>query len=363
MSKNRMIGPAIAVLITVAFIVWMWSGTQAEEPTKPAAKAEAKSLIAKVQFVESQARAVQQTLNINGTTQAARHLTVRSEAAGRLIAVRKKQGDSINKGDIIVQIDLDNIPDQIRQAKALQEQTRLEYEGAQKLFNKGLINEASLAANLTSYEQAKANLAALNLQQQDHTIRAPISGQVEDSDLEVGTLISTGDAIATIYDYSQLKFTGAVAEKDITELQLGQPATVRFTHGETAQATVTFISSVANPATRSFTVELTIPEVNTPVSGVTSEATIELSEVQGHYVTPALLTINDDGVMGMKVLDEENHVQFRRIEILRSDTDGVWISGLAPDEKIITVGQGFVNINDEVAPTEKPFDESVAVGL
>jgi membrane fusion protein, multidrug efflux system len=362
-SKSRLIGPIIAVVITIAFVGWMWSGSNKEETAETPTTTETKSLIARVQFVPSVAQSVQRTLTVNGVAEAIRNVTVFSEASGKLTSVNKAKGDRVARGDIIARIDLEDLPARIRQAEAFQEQTRLEYQGAQKLFRQGLINEANRAAALTSFEQAKAQLATLQVQQDNRTIRAPIAGRVENSDLQVGALISNGSAIADIYDYSQLKFVGSVAEKDIALVQHDQAAQIHFKHGDTANAKVSYIGSVTNPATRTFTVELAISSVEHPVSGVTAEATIDVDQVEGHYISPALLTINKDGVMGLKVLDENNQVQFRTVEILRSDTNGVWISGLGEMARIITVGQGFVNIGEKADPTEMPFDADIAVGL
>ncbi len=364
MSKRRMIGPSIAILLIIAFVGWMWSGTQKETETEEVtAPIQNRSTTPRVQFVTSNARSVQQSITVNGITEAIRNVTVHSAVSGNLAEVFKKQGDQVKKGEIIASIELKTIPAQIKQAEAYQEQMRLEYEGAKKLYGQGLMNGADLAGASSNYEQAKASLQSLVIQRDDHTIRAPFAGRIENSDLQVGDLISIGDSIAEIYDYSALQFVGPIAEKDIAMVKIGQSAEVKFLHGETVNAEVSYISSVTNSATRTFTTELTIPNIDKPVSGVTSVATIQLGSVNGHYISPALLTINDDGDMGLKVLDLSNRIHFKPVTVMRSDTDGVWITGLGSTERIVTVGQGFVNEGESVDPTEQPFNNDAAVGL
>lgn len=361
---NRLAGPIIAILLLVLFAAWMTSGsdenTQAENETSEPTE---RSMVAKVQAVTSSAREVQKTLEINGITQAQRSVAVRSEASGRVTQLRKKQGDTVTAGEIIAQLDLKDIPARITEAEAFVNQTRLEYEGAQRLVNQGLQNQAQVASALARFEQANANLESLRQQQNNTIIRAPFAGRIENFDLELGSFVQMGDMIGEIYDYSQLKFVGAVSEKDISSLSIGQQGSVELINGDMADATVSYIGSVTNPATRTFEVELTVPSVSRNVSGVTSVAEVQLNMVRGHYISPALLFIDDAGQLGLKTLDEDNRVGFYPVDILRSDTDGVWVSGLPEQAHIIVVGQGFVSIGDMTEPNFSEFDMTVAVGL
>ena len=363
MSKSRLAGPILAVLISVAFILWMVSGASKEGDTVITNAGTVKSLIPSVQVVTSNSRQVQQSLAINGITEADRFVTIRSEATGKVLNVYKQDGDTVKAGEVIVRLDTQDLPARIRQVQAFLDQTRLEYEGAKKLRLQGLLNEAQLAASLTNLEQAKSQLASLTLQLDNFTIRASFAGQIENTHIELGSYIRQGDAIADVYDYSQLKFVGAVSEKDIQSLKLKQQATVELISGDTVGATVSYIGSVTNPATRTFQVELTVPKVGRFVSGVTSVASVQLGLLQGHYISPALLFINDDGLMGLKTLDAAQTVQFREISIIHSDPNGVWVEGLDNQADIIVVGQGFVTIGDVTNPVRVPFDADIAVGI
>lgn len=363
MSKNRLAGPAVAILITIGFITWMSSGAEDTSAETTTVEPETKVLIPSVKVVTSEAQTVNQTLEINGITEANRSVTVRSEANGRIIRLLKQQGDTVKRGEIIAQVDLQDIPERIVQATAFVEQTRLEYEGSKKLAGQGLNNEAQLARALANFEQAKAQLASLELQRSNTNIRAPFAGQIENLNLELGSFVQSGSAIADVYDYSKLTFVGAVSEKDISSLSLGQIADVKLVNGDTTKGTVVYIGSVTNPATRTFQVELEIDAVDRNVSGVTSVAEVDLGITSGHYISPALLYIEDSGEMGLKLLEPNNTVTFAPVSIIRSDTGGVWIDGLSESASIIVVGQGFVNIGDEAQPTFADFTHTVAVGL
>lgn len=363
MLLKRFAGPLVAVLIVIAFGSWMFSGRSDATISSSDDDIADKSLIPKVQVISSEAQTVQSSLTINGITQASRNVTVRSEAEGKIIRLLKREGDRVSAGETIAMVDPKDLDARLAQAEAYLNQTRLEFEGAQRLQRQGLQNEAQAAAALAAHEQAKAQLAALELQQSNLTIRAPFAGQIENINLELGSFVRAGDAIAEVYDYSDLVFIGSVAEKDIAKLQLGQTGSIELINGEIAEGSVTYIGSVADPATRTFNVELTIDEVDKNVSGVTSVAELNLGDADGHFISPALLTINADGIMGLKTLTADNVVEFLPISILRSSPDGIWVSNLPDSTDIIVVGQGFVNHGDVTEPTFREFSSDVAVGL
>ena len=78
-----------------------------------------------------------------------------------------------------------------------------------------------------------------------------------------------------------------------------------------------------------------------------------------HFVTPALLSLADDGSIGLKTVDERNRVRFRPVEIIEDTPDGIWLGGLPREIRIITVGQEFVVAGQEVrtiAPDERGGD-------
>ncbi|TXR53429.1 efflux RND transporter periplasmic adaptor subunit [Reinekea thalattae] len=362
MPKIKSAGPIIAIVISILFVLWMLMGGKKPESVTHLENTH-KTIVPSVQAIDSTAREVQQKLTVNGTTKAQQQVTVISEGSGKVTSVLKTQGETVEVGDIIARLDSKDIPAQIEQAKAFEKAAQLEYNGASELKRKGLINEAQIAALYASYQQAKANVISLELQLEHTLLRAPIAGQIENSDLEIGTFIRNGDAVASIYDYRTLVFEGSISEKNIAKLAIGQTAEVELISGDLVDATVSHISSVTNPATRTFDIELEINKVDRKISGVTSTATIHLDNALGHYISPALLYVNNDGQMGLKTLNAENKVQFEEVQIISSDTDGVWVQGLDERSRIIIVGQGFVSLEDTVEPKMVEFNPATAVGL
>lgn len=364
MAKHIPTGPIIAVVLVVAAGAWLLTGTTAgEEAQTPPPQAEERTLIPRVQVKEIQSEAVRKIVEINGVTKPARTVAVASEGNGRILEVLKSKGDRVAEGELIARIDPQDLQARLRQARAYVEQTRLEYEGAQRLRTEGLQNRAQAAAALTAYERARAELEALELALANTEIRAPFEGVIESRAIEVGSYVRTGDPVAELYDYTPLVIEGDVPETEVSPLEVGQTATVELVTGKSLTGTITFIGGVANPATRTFKVEISIDEADEHLAGVTTSAQVALAPTQAHYISPALLNIDDSGRMGVKTLNGNDEVQFTRVNVVRSDTGGVWVTGLNNPSRLIVVGQGFVNPGDQVTPIPVTDDSNLASGM
>jgi multidrug efflux system membrane fusion protein len=79
-------------------------------------------------------------------------------------------------------------------------------------------------------------------------------------------------------------------------------------------------------------------------------------------VSPSLLTLDDAGNVGLKIINDEGQVEFVVADIAMSSSNGVWLAGLPDTATIITVGQGFVSSGSLVdAVPESDVETSVAI--
>ena len=73
-----------------------------------------------------------------------------------------------------------------------------------------------------------------------------------------------------------------------------------------------------------------------------------MEQTFAHQISPALLTLDDRGEIGVRVVDEEAIVRFYNVSIVAEDRDGVWVSGMPYKTDIITVGQEIVVAGERV---------------
>ena len=90
---------------------------------------------------------------------------------------------------------------------------------------------------------------------------------------------------------------------------------------------------------------------------------IGVEEVRAHQVPPSLLTIDDDGEMGLRIVDKSNKVAFRTVKIIEDGADGMWITGLPGTVNLITVGQEYVAVGDFVEPVFSSKDADQLASL
>ncbi len=108
---------------------------------------------------------------------------------------------------------------------------------------------------------------------------------------------------------------------------------------------------LADSGTRSYRIEVEIPNSDYRlISGMSAVLAIPTGEAAGHYLSPSLLTLHDDGRLGVMAVDAEDRAQFLPVEIIRSEVDGIWVSGLPDQVRLVTFGQGFIASGERVVP-------------
>ena len=75
---------------------------------------------------------------------------------------------------------------------------------------------------------------------------------------------------------------------------------------------------------------------------------IKTSKIYAHKISPSILMLNDKGILGIKVIENEDTVKFIPIDILEDSEDGIWVTGVPDKIQLIIQGQGFVENNQKV---------------
>ena len=123
------------------------------------------------------------------------------------------------------------------------------------------------------------------------------------------------------------------------------------------------MAPVADEATRTYTVELEINNDDGKLrAGGTAELRVPAERVLAHRISPSLLTLDDAGNIGVKIINDDGEVEFVVADVALSTNEGVWVAGLPDLATIITVGQGFVVPGTMVnAVPEGDVDTAVAI--
>lgn len=309
--------------------------------------------------------AVEVTRNIivNGRTAPARIVELNAETDGRVVSVGVERGDRFDAGDVIVELDERDRRARLAQAEATVKQRELEFEARAKLQGNSYVSEAQLQEAKALLEAAKTELTRARLDIDYMVIRAPFDGALQDRQVEVGDFVKLGDPIAAIVDDRTLIVRASIAEYEAHFVSKGNPGTAKLATGQIVNGTIRYIAPVANEATRTFDVELEIDNAEGLLrAGITAKLIIPAETIYAQKVSPSLLTLDDEGNLGIKIVNESGIVEFHSADIAMSSSDGVWIVGLPYSATIITVGQGFVNEGTAVdAVPEDEIETAVAI--
>lgn len=356
MNKQQIVAAVILGLVVVWMAIPRSSQSTAEAPEVPErqinAIAENATPSENPEIITVRARQISQEsyverIRVRGRTQAYRHVQVRTEQAGRIISNPVARGARVEAGDLLCEIALDGRDTALSEAQARLEEARLEYQAALDLQSRNLqsqIQVAQLKANLSAAETAAVR-AELALQKT--RVVAPFAGVVEQRSVEIGDLLNVGDVCASVLDDDPMLLVGLVPEQDVGRITVGARVTAELLGGQILTGTVTYLASDADAISRSYRIEAEVDADSAKAkAGVTAELMVRAAEVPAHRIPSSALSLDDNGVIGVKTIGPNGEVRFQNINIVGDDTDlmnpSIWVTGLQGDVTLITVGQEIV---------------------
>lgn len=361
----------IAIALSGVLLIWMGSGFFMKENSTPKEKVKADEKKMSVQTEIQKASTISLFLTAQSFVEPLRQITLRSEINGKIIEIPTKEGSFVQAETPLLQIAMDD-----RNAKLAKEQALL--NSKKQTFNsmKALAKEKFQSKNMleqarAEVKAAEADVAKIQLEIANTQIRAPFDGIFAQKGVEVGSYVTANTEVGRFVDNSQVKVIASIAQHNIQSIQLKSLVNVLFASKEKRQGIIEYIAPVANETTRTFRVEIRVDNSdNSLFTGTTAEVQIPTGKTKAHLISPGILSIDDIGNIGLKLV-QNNVVQFYPIEIIQSQANQVWVSGLPETANIITVGQGFVENGLEVsaitskktikkAPNQASFQESGA---
>ena len=348
----------IAGVLAIALIGWLASGQMGgrddtEIETTAVATPEAGQAPDKmsVRVRDLVAGPIEREIVINGKTAPVRHVELRAETTGRVLEIEAEEGALVKAGDVLVRLDPRDRELVKLEAEALLRQRRIELEAAEKLGKKGFQAETNVALAEASFAAAEAALKRAQMDLDHIVVKAPFDGILDRRHVEIGDFLDIGDPIAMLLDQDPFLVVGDVTETDVNKVKTGMATSVRLAGGELVDGKVSYVASLADEQTRTFEIEIEVPNPSGRLAaGASAEIRLSLEQVSAHRVSPSVLTLADDGALGVKTVNAEDRVVFMPVEIARADDDNVWLTGLPDEVRLITVGQGFVSDGVEVTP-------------
>ena len=351
--------------------------------------------LVKVVVRKINAQQVDSAVILRGQTAAARQVDVRAETSAIVASAPLRKGAQISEGQALCVLDPgtratkvvewrarlseaeSRVPEseaRVQEAQARLEEALINQNAAARLSEDGFASQTRLAnadaavaaarAGLTSakaglgaarsgIEAATASVAGAENEIERLTITAPFGGLLESDTAELGSLLQPGALCATIIQLDPIKLVGFVPETEVNRVSLGATAGARLAAGGTeVVGQVTFLSRSADPATRTFRVEIEVPNSDLSIrDGQTAEIAISSAGVSAHLLPQSALTLDNEGTLGVRMVDAQDKVTFAPVSVMRDTMDGIWVTGLPEVADVIVVGHEYVTAGVTVAPT------------
>lgn len=288
-----------------------------------------------------------ENVRVRGRTQAIRMVDVRAEISGRVVATPVARGARVRAGDTLCELAVDTRAVDLQEARSREEQTRLEFNAAQDLARQGLQSQVVVAQARSAHESALAAVERAELALTNTHIKAPFDGIVEARPVDVGDFLDRGAVCASVLDDDPMLLVGMVPEQDISKVSLGSTVAADLLTGERVSATVTYVGRSADAQSRSYRIEAEVADGAPPLrDGITTEMRIAAAQVRAHRIPASALTLDDNGLVGVKLLGTDGRVSFAAVDIIGDDTSqlegAIWVTGLDGTVNLITHGQEIV---------------------
>ena len=340
-KKHRSLWLAAAFLL--ALVLWLVLGTTYQAQSEAPAPAPTEPTVMTVEARWQEAQPFSPTLTLQGQLEAWQAVELQAQTSGRVEQLLAQEGQVVRAGDPLLQLALETRPARVAQLEAELASRSAELNAAERLRDGDFLSETERLRLYSQKRQVEAELAAARLDLEHTRPTAPFSGRLENRQVELGAFVQSGQPLFWLLNLDTLKATAQVPQHQVHSLEPGYPVSLRLMDGQSLTGQLHRISHQADPATRSFRVEARIdnPEQKR-LAGATARLQIQLPATTAHFISLALLTLDEQGRPSVRHLDESQRVQQTPVTLLSSQTEGAWVSGLPLRVHLITQGGGFV---------------------
>ncbi len=345
----------IALLILVVSTLWIMSGRFSEtDEIISDSNQKTEKIPQSVLVQEFLAEEFVNYLGVNGRSKASRSVVLKAEISAQIETIVREKGAVVEREEILVRFKKDDREFRVQEAIQRVHQRQIEYEAALKLKKEGFNSKVRVAESRAELESARATLERTKLDLDHIHIKAPFEGIIDRQYVEIGDFLGVGQDLLKIVDLDPIEFEVFVSEHDIQEIKQGQSATVFLIDGSQLEGLISYVSVSADDTSRTFPVEISVENKDFKLKeGMTVELKIPLPSKKAHKIPSSLLVLNDQGLVGVRSIDDQKKVMFNPIKILASEGGYNWISGLDQKMVLIIQGQEFVSDGQVVSPQFK----------
>jgi membrane fusion protein (multidrug efflux system) len=300
--------------------------------------------VVRVQTTFATPQTFEERIQLTGTVEAVHDITISAEAGGRVGFV-VELGTMVSEGTVVARFD-----DRVlaSRAAAAESDYRLAddtFRRQEALYADSVISALEFDNARARRDQAYANHTQSQKMYEDAQLKSQASGRVEARYVEEGELVNPGTPVVRVVDTRHVKIKAGVPERYAADISEGARVTIRLLAvGVEGDATLSFVGRVVNPQSRTFPVEINIPNKSGVLKPeMVADVSIERRTVENAIVIPQNALVHDDLGSGVFVVEEVDGslVARRQLVTVGASFGGQTVieSGVNSNDQIVTVGQ------------------------
>lgn len=297
-----------------------------------------------VQLTDAKEESFSHFIEVQGKVDGEDNIGVSAQMPGVVTAIYVKEGDRVQKGQVLAQIESSALQQQYESAKTQLEFATNVFNKQKALWDQQIGSEIQFLQAKTTKESAEKSVAAIREQLEMSKIKAPINGSIEEVNLKLGQMAQPGMPAIRVVSFSTVKVIADIAEAYASKVKPGAKVIVAIPDlGKEIEAKVDFTSKYINPVNRTFLTEIRLkPGQNDFRANMIARVKINDYTNEKAIVVP--VSVVRDATEGKYIYVAENvngKMQAKRRVVEVGQTyNGMAeiIKGLKPGDKIITAG-------------------------
>ncbi|WP_305818678.1 efflux RND transporter periplasmic adaptor subunit [Photobacterium leiognathi] len=306
------------------------------------------SKIAQVETQPVTARTLTEQITGYGVVKSHNSVVLKSLQTSQITAIHFKAGQTVKKGQVLVQFDPSAAKARVARDQALLNASKQTWLRQKELVNKGVVARSTYDDSESDYKQALAQLEQDKSQLAELAIKAPFDGVISQTDYHVGDVITVGNTLATLYTPDQLTIEYQLPAVQKSDYKLGQQVTVysELTPTEHAQGTVSYVSP--NIALGLVSLKAQLSDVKQFSPGQNVKVVQQTRDLLQQVTIPtAALMTNIQGAQVFIVVN--NKARLRDVKVGQYYDGYVQIvSGLAVGDQLVVNGQNYLRTDQKV---------------
>ncbi|MGB5107869.1 MAG: efflux RND transporter periplasmic adaptor subunit, partial [Candidatus Zixiibacteriota bacterium] len=282
-----------------------------------------------------------------GSSQADLYIRI-SEAVS---ALPFKIGDKVKAGSVVVLLDKGGASSQYFQAKSTFENAEKNFNKMKYLFEEKAISETQFDQAENAYQVARANFeSARELVE----ISSPINGTLVELNVLVGDIPPVGKIAARVAQIDSLRMSFGVPSNLAEKFRVGMVGTLQVALDDSSYAcTITRVASAADPQTRTFTVEVSVPNFDQRLQpGAFAKAKFVVESSESALKVPQSSLVSEEGVYSLYVVKNDT-AYARTVDVgLKNEQNVEVLSGIEAGDEVVYLGQGFLSNGNPIVRSE-----------